>query len=148
MTLTTAGLMWLIMGVICFVLEMMLPGFIMFFFGLGAWITALVCWLNPVSLNIQLAVFLVSSLGSLFLLRRFIQKIFIGDETGNDQNVSVTTGDTAEVIEDIVPPAEGKISYSGTQWRAFSDEMIEKGSIVTILSQDGLRMKVGRSDKE
>jgi inner membrane protein len=144
MTLTTAGLMWLIMGGICFVLEMMLPGFIMFFFGLGAWITALVCWLNPVSLNYQLAIFLVSSLASLFILRRFIQKIFIGKETGEIESVSASVGDSAIVVEDIIPPAEGKIDYSGTHWRATADEMIVKGSVVTIISQNGLTMKVGQ----
>jgi len=148
MALTTAGLMWLIMGVICFVLEMMLPGFVMFFFGLGAWITALTCWLYPVTLNFQLAIFLVSSLTSLFLLRRFIQKVFIGGEANDIEGASISKADTAEVLEDIIPPAEGKITYSGSQWRAFSDEMIEKGTIVTILSQDGLRMKVTRTAEE
>jgi len=142
MTLTTAGLMWLIMGVICFVLEMMLPGFIMFFFGVGAWTTALVCWLNPVSLNYQLAIFLVSSLASLFLLRKFIQKIFVGKEIGGEESVSASIGDSAKVVEDIIPPADGKIEYSGTHWRATADEMVLKGSLVTIISQNGLSMKV------
>lgn len=142
MTLTTAGLIWLIMGVMCFVLELMLPGFIMFFFGLGAWITAFACWFTPITLNGQLALFLVSSLASLFLLRRFIQKIFQGDETDESDGVSANVGDIAEVTDDIVPPGEGKISYSGTQWRAYAEEVIEKGSTVTILSQDGVRMKV------
>lgn len=147
MALTTAGLMWLIMGVICFLLEMMLPGFIIFFFGLGAWITALVCWLYPVTLNIQLAIFLVSSLMSLFILRGIIRKTFFGEVAADEDDVIVSAGDSATVSTDIIPPAEGKINYSGTQWRATADEKIEKGSIVTIVSQDGICMKVAkRSD--
>ncbi len=148
MTLTTAGLMWLIMGIICFLLEMMLPGFIIFFFGLGAWITALVCWFYPITINIQLAIFLVSSLMSLFILRGIIRKTFFGEVTADEDDVIVTAGDSATVSADIIPPAEGKIRYSGTQWRAIADEKIEKGSVVTILSQDGLCMKVAKKDNQ
>ncbi len=142
MTVTTAGLMWLIMGVICFVLELMLPGFILFFFGLGSWVAALSCWLFPVSLNMQLAIFIVSSLVSLFLLRRFIQKRFRGDESIEDEGVSVAIGERALVLEDILPPQEGKISYAGTQWRARAEEAIEKGSTVFITGQNGAVMEV------
>lgn len=142
MTLTTAGLMWLIMGIMCFLLEMLTPGFILFFFGLGAWTTALVCWFYPVSLIGQLAIFLVSSLASLFLLRGIIRKTFFGEVTADETDVIAAAGESAVVSADIIPPAEGKIEYSGTQWRATADQKIEKGAMVTILYQDGLCMKV------
>ncbi len=148
MTLTTAGLMWLIMGVICFLLEMMLPGFIIFFFGLGAWITALVCWFYPITINVQLAIFLVSSLMSLFILRGIIRKTFFGDVSADEEDVIVTAGESATVAADIIPPAEGKIKYSGTHWRAIADERINKGSVVTIISQDGLCMKVAKKEDQ
>ncbi len=142
MILTTAGLMWLIMGVICFVLEMMLPGFVLFFFGIGSWITALSCWLFHVGLNTQLSIFIVSSLLTLFLLRRFIQKRFRGDESMEDEGVSVAIGEKAVVLEDIIPPQEGKISYAGTQWRARAEEVIEEGKTVFIVGQKGAVMEV------
>ena len=148
MTLTTAGLMWLIMGIICFLLEMMTPGFIIFFFGLGAWITALACWFYPVSLVTQLAIFIVSSLTSLFVLRGIIRKTFFGEVTADETDVIAAAGDSAIVSTDIIPPAEGKIDYSGTQWRAVADEKIEKGVMVTILYQDGLCMKVVAKEKK
>ena len=72
----SAGVIWMMAGVCCFVLEMALPRFINFFFGLGAWIVALFCWFYPVSLSYQLAIFLSSSLLSLFLLRGILRKIF------------------------------------------------------------------------
>ena len=145
MTFTTAGLIWLLTGVVCFLLEMALPGFVIFFFGVGAWVTSIMCWLMPISLNTQLVIFLVASLVSLLTLRPLIRKTFLGDVTDEGGDVMVTTGDTAEVVEDILPPAEGKIHYSGAQWRAVAEEVIEKGSIVTIVSQDGLCMKVIKS---
>lgn len=148
MTLTTAGLMWLIMGIMCFLLELMLPGFIIFFFGLGAWVTALVCWLYPVNVITQLAVFLSSSLLSLFILRGIIRKTFFGGVATAEEEMNVMAGESGTVSEDIIPPAEGKIEYSGTHWRAVADEPITKGVIVTILSQDGLCLKVARKDIE
>lgn len=148
MTLTTAGLIWLITGVACFLLEMALPGgFVIFFFGVGAWVAAIACWFTPIGMNGQLLIFLVSSLLSLFALRGFIKKTFLGDVTDEDKEVSVTAGDQAEVVVDIIPPAAGKISYSGTQWNAIANETIAKGSIVTIVSQDGISMKVTKSSK-
>lgn len=142
MTLTTAGLIWLITGVLCFLLEMAVPGFVLFFFGVGAWVTGIVCWFKPISLNIQLAIFLVSSLASLFLLRGYIRRVFFGNVAAESEEGVFSAGDTAVVVADIVPPAKGKIFYSGTQWTAIADEKIEKGSIVTIISQDGICMKV------
>lgn len=146
MTLTTFFLMWFVMGVICFLLEMVLPGFVIFFFGVGAWVTALVCWLYPITLNWQLAIFLSSSLLSLLLLRKVIRKIFIGDVEQEDQ-LSDAVGESVEVVEEIVPPGEGKVFYSGTQWKAKADEKIEKGAFVTIKAQDGLILKVAKVSK-
>ena len=52
------ALYWLIIGVMLFFLEMALPGFILFFFGLGAMITALVAWVLPIAISWQLALFI------------------------------------------------------------------------------------------
>ena len=41
--LSRPELMWFILGLILFLLELVIPGFFIFFFGLGAWVTALVC---------------------------------------------------------------------------------------------------------
>jgi membrane protein implicated in regulation of membrane protease activity len=144
MAFTSAGLAWLIIGVICFLLEMVLPGFIIFFFGLGAWVVALVSWLMPIGLNVQLVIFLLASLVALFAFRGLIRKTFFGDSIIDKKGTMTTIGGRAEVVIEIVPPSEGRILYSGTHWRAIADERIEKGSIVEILSQDDLCMKVGR----
>ena len=36
-------LVWFIAGLGLFLLELVLPGFVIFFFGIGAWVTALIC---------------------------------------------------------------------------------------------------------
>jgi inner membrane protein len=40
------------------------------------------------------------------------------------------------------PPAEGRVKYSGTSWRAIAEEEIEEGEIVTIVCQKNLVLQV------
>lgn len=144
MELTSPGLAWLIIAVLFFLLEMAVPGFILFFFGAGALVTSLVCWVMPLSLNGQLLLFLIASLATLFSLRGLVQRIFFGDSTdeADEENSIALGGETAVVTAAIIPPAEGKIKFSGSFWTATADEEIEEKSVVTIVRQKGLLMHV------
>ena len=51
-------------------------------------------------------------------------------------------GDKGVVSMTIAPPAEGRIKYSGTSWRASADEKIEEGEIVAIVRQKDLVIHV------
>ncbi len=148
MEMTVPVLVWFVLGVACFLLEMALPGFIIFFFGIGAWVTAFVVLLKvPIGINGQLLLFLTASVVSLFALRGLIRKTFIGDITDDeDKDHLIEPGDTAEVTVAIVPPSEGKVLYSGTQWRASAEQEIAAGELVTIVSQDGLLMHVKKGE--
>lgn len=148
MELTPDSLIWLTTGVVLLVLEMVLPGFVLFFFGLGALVTSLCSWLFHLSLNQQLAIFLISSLGSLLSLRSFIKRTFLGSSVETSEDASnARGGESVVVIRTIDPPLEGKINYSGTSWRATADERIEEGQPATIVSQDGLVMRVKKEKK-
>lgn len=143
MEFTNPGLFWLSIGVVLFVMEMAVPGFILFFFGVAAWITALGCYLFSWTLNIQLAVFLVASLVSLFGLRTLVKKVFIGDEKDDDaDSIMAKGGEKCVVTTAIYPPAEGQVKFSGTFWRAEAEENIEEGEIIEILKQENLLMYV------
>jgi len=148
MSLIDPALYWLIVGVMLFFLEMAMPGFILFFFGLAALITALVAWLTPVGIAWQLGVFIVTSVVSLLTLRDVIQKRLFkskAPESTEDLDEDVmfaVPGERAVVGAAIVPPAEGRINYSGTSWRATADEKIEEGEIVAVVRQDNLVIHV------
>ena len=142
------ALYWLIIGVMLLFLEMALPGFVLFFFGLAALITALVTWLIPIAIAWQLGLFIVASVVSLVTLRDLIQRRFFNaavTEEGEDADEDVilaVQGDRAVVAVEIAPPAEGRINYSGTSWRATADEKIEEGEIVAVVRQDDLVIHV------
>jgi len=143
MALTTAALIWLATGVFLLVLEMVLPGFVLFFFGLGALVTFLCSWLLHPSLNVQLLIFLVSSLALLFTLRGFIKRTFLGGLTAVDEDAVLSFGgESVLVIKTIDPPREGKVKHGGTFWRAVAEERIEEGTMATVVSQENLIVSV------
>lgn len=139
------ALYWLIIGMVLFFLELALPGFVLFFFALGALVTALVAWIYPIGIAWQLGLFIIASLITLFALRNVIQDKLLSsdpdDEDGGDV-VHATAGDKGVVIESIVPPAEGRIKYAGTYWRATADEAIEEGEIIAVVEQRDLIIHV------
>jgi len=151
MQLNTPSLLWFLTGVVLLLLELSMPSFVLFFFALGAWVTAGAAWLYDVSLNTQILIFIVASLVSLLVLRRFVKKAFGGGKIGDarvDHSLA-EIGTKVVVVADIVPPSEGKIKYSGTTWRARASEKIEAGEVAEIVEQDGLLMTVKRaSDAE
>ena len=72
--LSRPELVWFIIGLIFFLLELVLPGFFIFFFGVGAWVTALLCLIAEPGVNIQALVFAVTSVLSLVALRKIDRK--------------------------------------------------------------------------
>ena len=143
MEITYPGLMWLSIGVTFFVLEMAVPGFILFFFGLAAWLTAIGCYFFPWSVTTQLSIFLVLSLACLFGLRGIVKKVFIGDKKTEDtDSILAKGGEKCEVTADIKPPAEGQIKFAGTFWRAEANEEITTGTIVEVIEQKDLLITV------
>lgn len=137
-------LLWFLAGIFFFALELVLPGLIVFFFGIGAWCTALTVYLLPIPLANQLLVFLVASILALLLLRSTLKKVFLGRTLEVDAiEGGIPPGATGEVIEDILPPAAGKIKYGGSFWQATAEEPLHKGTTVRILEKSNLTVKVG-----
>lgn len=137
-------LLWFLAGILFLALELVLPGLIVFFFGLGAWCTALAVFLWPMPLAHQLLVFLSASLLALLLLRSALKKVFLGRTLETDaMDRPLSAGTTGEVIEDIVPPAAGTVKYGGSFWQATADMPLTKGTIVRIVDKSNLTVKVG-----
>jgi inner membrane protein len=140
-----AGTLWFLAGAVLMLAEMAAPGFILLFFGLGAWITALSAWAGLAeSLAAQLTVFLVSSLLSLILLRRYARGWFGGGTSrGDTSHLDGVPGRRALVVRDISPHAVGgKVELNGTLWNAEADMPVIAGTVVEIIGRDGLTLRV------
>ena len=95
-------LFWFILGLGLFLLELVMPGFIIFFFGLGAWITALICLIGHPGINLQIIIFAVTSTLLLIALRKIIQKKFLNsNRTRSDDVEDEFTGKEAIAMIDF-----------------------------------------------
>ena len=149
MEFTTPSLFWFITGIMLFFMELAVPGFILFFFGVGAWLTALLCLTLDLSLGSQILIFTVASVISLVALRGLVSRSFGGDSVKQgDDSALAKEGDLVEVVGDIVPPSEGKVKYGGTTWRARSATEIKTGEMAMIVKQDTLVLEVTRLEKK
>jgi membrane protein implicated in regulation of membrane protease activity len=138
-------LIWFLVGLVLLLMEFALPGLIIFFFGVGAWIVALVCLVTDVSLNIQLLIFIVASVLSLVCLRKWLKAIFLGHTKGLQdmtQELSEFIGERAMVREKITPHVAGKVELHGTDWMARAEQDIEVGAPVEVVAKDNLTLTV------
>jgi membrane protein implicated in regulation of membrane protease activity len=142
-----AELLWFIVGLVLLLAELALPGLVIIFFGIGAWITALAIWLGLVSsFSAQLVTFLVSSVVSLILFRKQGMRYFGGRISGKlapDQSLDDVKGEKAVVVSAIKPKGvDGKVEFNGTMWAAESDVAIEPGAVVEVIERANLVLKV------
>ncbi len=137
------AIIWFLIGLILLLLEIAVPGFVIIFFGAGAWITALCYLFFTTGINLQVIIFTLSSVILLLIFRRYLQKQFFG---GNKERVD-TLGDefigkTAVADADIRKGFPGKISFKGTTWTAISEETIPKGYLVEIVGRESINLIV------
>lgn len=140
--LADPAVIWFLVGLGLLLLELVLPGLVILFFGIGAWVTALVCTITDVNLNWQILIFLVASLLGLVLLRKYLKKRFFNrSDKEIDDQLEEFIGRKAQAIDDF-KNGSGKVEFKGTQWTARSSELISKGDWVIIRSKDSLTFKV------
>jgi membrane protein implicated in regulation of membrane protease activity len=70
-----AAVIWFIAGLIFFLLEFAVPGLILFFFAVGAWMVAILSFFFDLSVNTQLILFLAGSILTTMLFRKWVKKI-------------------------------------------------------------------------
>jgi membrane protein implicated in regulation of membrane protease activity len=144
MSMLTPELVWFVCGVVLLLLEFVVPGVILVFFGFGAWVTALTTYLGLTGGSTsQLLVFAVVSVVLLFGLRRYIRSRFSGfisDQQEPDRNLDEFTGKSVLVLEDIASGKPGKVEFKGAPWRAESEDSLSQGENGIIEKADGLTL--------
>ncbi|MCI5132252.1 MAG: NfeD family protein [Candidatus Electrothrix sp. EH2] len=143
MELVSPVLIWFLLGVVFFVAELIAPGFILFFLGIGAWCTASVLAVVKLSLTVQMIIFLISSFLTLIFLRSWLRAVFLGDSSEEDDSVNVDSAPTTGIVtEAIAPPGLGRVKYGGSFWKAAADESIAVNTVVQILERKNLIVQV------
>jgi len=138
-------LVWFVVGLVLLLMEFALPGFVIFFFGVGAWIVSALCFATDLSLNTQLLTFIISSVFLLAILRNRLKPIFYGFGSSNadmSSDMEEFVGETGIVKEDIRGKIKGRVELHGTNWDAVAEDDIPAGTMVEITGKDNLTLKV------
>ncbi|UCD50863.1 MAG: NfeD family protein [Phycisphaerales bacterium] len=138
-------LIWFLVGLLLLLAEFAIPGLIVLFFGIGAWVVAVTCLTAAPSLNTQLGIFICSSVLSLVLLRSWLKGLFVGHVTGKQdltQDLQEYIGERAVVTQAIAGNQPGKVELHGTYWTAEAEVEIAEGATVEIVAKENLTLKV------
>ena len=147
MDFTAAAWIWLYIGSFLMLAEIVSPGFVIFFFGLGAATVAVCKWAVPsLGLAAQLAIFSAASVFYLVVLRRYMKKLFVGDLESSQGLASEYVGRVGKVIETIRPEVPGRIELGEVEWKATAGERLDPGTEVKVVAQDNLTMRVVKVD--
>ncbi len=138
-------IIWFLVGLALLIIEFMLPGLIIAFFGVGAFVVGIVCLITDISLNAQLIIFIVASVLSLVCLRTWLKGIFMGHVKSRQdmtEDIKEFVGERAVVVEKIMLKAGGKVELLGTNWSAEADGEISDGTAVVVIGTENLTLKV------
>lgn len=142
--LTSYGF-WIVFGLLLLLSEWVLPGLVALFFGIGAILVGLLTAFGMVqTLPLQLGLFAVLSLASLFLLRRQFQRWMrgtVGDRADTDYDDNTLVGRRAVVREEFVQ-GRGVVELNGTRWKADSKDALEVGDPVWVTGTIGILLYV------
>ena len=133
---------WWIIGAILVLLEFLLPGLVVVFLGLGAFVVAALLHFGLISGIFQeLLAWFISSIFFLVTLRFLVMLYYPSDTKKEDVNEDHgVIGTVVDLFEDITKNQKGRIRHSDSTWPAESEngEEIKAGEKVEIVGRDNL----------
>ena len=133
-------LVWLLIGIVLIIVELLSGTFFFIFIGVGALITAACAMLGMHSIPVQIVVFCATSIVLILILRRTAKKLFFGHQDLPPDFI----GQHIKVVKEIPARGEGYVMYRGSHWIAFSDsdQNIPEGNMVEVVDHLGIKLKV------
>lgn len=132
------------LGAFLMAMELLAPGFVVFFFGLSA-MTVGACRFafgEAFTSTWQVTAFSVFSVIYLVVLRRWLKSVFGGDKVAAGDFENTRLGCTGRVVEAIDPPLPGRVEIGDAQWTAVAETAIPEGAAVKVVKQDNLTLTV------
>ena len=141
---------WLTVGAVLMLLELIIPGGIVFFLGSACIVVAMAVYLELVTTWVgALTLFFIASLILIVTLRALFSRFIEGDSSvGNTSEILDEVGEIVEVIESIGPADKvGTVKFRGTAWRALGGgKEIPAGSMARIVSRENISLLVTAVD--
>ncbi len=134
-------IIWFAVGVLLLLLEFLSPGVIILFFGIGAWLVAVLCLMLDLSINMQLSLFILSSLFLLISLRKWFKTLFLEPNEAGEEALSEFVGKKAIVTQKITATG-GKVEFQGSYWGAEAGTIIPQGTAGEIGGRNNITLIV------
>ncbi|PKN75986.1 MAG: hypothetical protein CVU49_01045 [Candidatus Cloacimonetes bacterium HGW-Cloacimonetes-2] len=139
---------WMALGIIFAIIEIVDPAFFFLSFAIGAIITGLLCFLPFIggSVPLQILTFAIFSFVAFLFMRKLGKKVL--SNTGGATNVQALIGKAGIVTKDILPDAKGYAKIGSEEWSAISEDnsLIEVNVKVIVLAIDGNKVIVKRQE--
>ena len=142
-------IIWFVVGLGLIMSEFFVPGIILVFFGLAAWLVAGLSFIGlTTSTPLQLVVFAAASLLLTGAFRRLLMHRLHGGQSalpgGSDQEDEFA-GKAVKVLTDFEGPgAMGKVEFKGAEWKARAEEELHPDDAAEIVSVDGITLNIRR----
>ena len=128
---------WAIVAVICLILELTAGDFFIICFSIGAVFACLTDALGG-GIILQLIVFAVFTLASLFFVRPFAVRFLHKGESNRVSNAVALLGSKGRVVETVKADSFGRVQIDGDIWKAVTNEQndIPEGTNVRVISRE------------
>ena len=135
---------WFVAFLVFLFIELITVTLVTIWFAIGA-IAALITTLFTDSILIQTIVFVVVSVLSLLITKPLVKKIKKFDVTPTNSDRVI--GKIGDVTKKIGTNKYGEVKIFGITWTASSDEVIEVGEKVKVLSIEGVKLIVKKESE-
>lgn len=140
-------LAWLLVSLLCLVLELTNGDFFIMCFAIGGVAAAIVSAFSD-SFTLQVIVFAVVSALSIFFVRPFALKYLHKNKDNRVSNADAIIGRTGKVTEPIAANGHGRVKVDGDSWKAVTANnlAIEEGTTVRIVALNSIIVIVERAE--
>jgi membrane protein implicated in regulation of membrane protease activity len=140
----SSWLIWFIVAVVLFILEIFTPTFVLACFGIGCLVAGLAAYFSA-GVIIQVLTFSLFTVVVFFGIRPFVLKFLFRRRLDVKTNVDALAGKSGFVIEKIdAVDNMGRVNVQGEDWRGVSIDgaVIEKGEKIIVKSVEGTKLFV------
>ena len=135
--------MWAVVAVVCLILELMAGDFFIICFSIGSVFAAITAALGG-GIYLQLLMFAVFTLISLFWVRPFAQRYLHKGEDSRVSNADALMGRQGRVVETVKADGFGRVQIDGDIWKAVTkdDEAVPVGTNVRVVDRESIIITV------
>ncbi len=139
--------MWAIVAVICLIMELMAGDFFIICFSIGAVFAAITAAVGG-GIYLQLLMFAIFTVISLFWVRPFAQRYLHKGEDNRMSNADALMGRQGRVVETVKAEGFGRVQIDGDIWKAVTNGTadIPEGSNVRVVGRESTIITVETID--